>query len=101
MTTRSLMEMAMMLQVTSKRSILPVFLIALALVAGSTFNAWAADHAGNLRQPTVCTEQYLPVCGRINAVVKTYSNACFARAAGAMVIAQGPCRPSKDSLRPN
>jgi hypothetical protein len=91
----------MMFQMTSKRTILPVSLIALALVAGSTFNAWATDDVGNLRRPTVCTEQYLPVCGRINTVVKTYSNACFARAAGATVIAQGPCRPSKDGLRPN
>ncbi len=43
------------------------------------------------RRPTVCTEQYAPVCGRINGVLKTYSNQCFARADGADVIAQGPC----------
>jgi Kazal-type serine protease inhibitor domain len=43
------------------------------------------------RRPTVCTEQYLPVCGRVGDVDKTYSNACFARADGAAVIAQGPC----------
>jgi Kazal-type serine protease inhibitor-like protein len=43
------------------------------------------------RRPTVCTEQYAPVCGRLSNVVKTYSNQCFARAAGAEVIAQGPC----------
>jgi len=31
------------------------------------------------------------VCGRLSNVVKTYSNQCYARAAGAEVIAQGPC----------
>jgi Kazal-type serine protease inhibitor-like protein len=44
------------------------------------------------RRPTVCTEQYAPVCGRVNNVIKTYSNACYARADGAEVIAQGPCK---------
>lgn len=43
------------------------------------------------RRPTVCTEQFAPVCGRIGTVQKTYSNACFARADGATVIAEGPC----------
>ena len=44
------------------------------------------------QRPTVCTQQYAPVCGEIKGVTKTYSNACFAAAAGAKVIAQGPCR---------
>jgi Kazal-type serine protease inhibitor domain len=43
------------------------------------------------RRPTVCTEQYAPVCGRTNGVLKTYSNQCYARADGADVITQGPC----------
>lgn len=43
------------------------------------------------RRPTVCTEQYAPVCGRLNNAIKTYPNQCYARAAGAEVIAQGPC----------
>jgi hypothetical protein len=43
------------------------------------------------RRPTVCTEQYAPVCGRLGNVVDTYSNQCRARAAGAEVIAQGRC----------
>ncbi|MFB9264099.1 hypothetical protein ACFFWD_13100 [Bradyrhizobium erythrophlei] len=42
-------------------------------------------------RPTVCTEQYAPVCGRIGTVTKTFSNACFARAVGAKIIADGPC----------
>jgi hypothetical protein len=45
----------------------------------------------DIRRPAVCTEQYLPVCGRLNGVQKTYPNLCYARAAGAEVIAQGPC----------
>jgi hypothetical protein len=48
------------------------------------------------RRPTVCTEQYAPVCGRINGVLRTYSNQCFARADGADVIAQGPCTGPRD-----
>jgi hypothetical protein len=43
------------------------------------------------RRPTVCTEQYAPVCGRLNNVVKTFPNQCYARAAGAEIIALGPC----------
>ncbi len=43
------------------------------------------------RRPTVCTEQYAPVCGRLDDVAKTYPNRCYARAAGAEVIADGPC----------
>lgn len=43
------------------------------------------------RRPTVCTEHYAPVCGRIGNVIRTFSNACFARAAGAEIISQGPC----------
>ena len=43
-------------------------------------------------QPQVCTEQYAPVCGQIAGTSKTYSNACFAKAAGAKVIADGECK---------
>ena len=48
----------------------------------------------------VCTEQYAPVCGRIGSVTKTYSNTCFARADGATVIAQGPCRSDSGGKTP-
>jgi hypothetical protein len=41
--------------------------------------------------PIVCTEQYAPVCGRIGNVTRTFSNACYANAAGAEIVAQGPC----------
>lgn len=50
-----------------------------------------APNEPDTRRPSVCTEQYAPVCGRLNNLVKTYPNACYARAAGAEVIAQGPC----------
>lgn len=39
----------------------------------------------------VCTQEYAPVCARLGGNTTTYSNQCFARAAGAEVIAQGPC----------
>jgi len=44
------------------------------------------------RQPIFCTEQYEPVCGRIGDNYRIYSNACFAKAAGASVVADGPCK---------
>jgi hypothetical protein len=43
------------------------------------------------RRPEVCTEQYQPVCGRIAETSRVYSNACFARAAGAKIVSEGPC----------
>ncbi len=58
--------------------------------AGIT-TAQLAPQEPDTRRPTVCTEQYAPVCGRLNDVIKTYPNQCYARAAGAEVIAQGPC----------
>ncbi|HEV7506167.1 MAG TPA: Kazal-type serine protease inhibitor domain-containing protein [Thermoanaerobaculia bacterium] len=40
-------------------------------------------------QPDVCTDEFKPVCG-CNG--KTYSNACFAAAAGVNVAAEGACK---------
>jgi hypothetical protein len=37
----------------------------------------------------------MPVCGRIGGMDRTYRNACFARVAGAEIIARGPCRGSR------
>jgi len=68
-------------------------LAALAILA-SPLSAAAAQLEPNdmgKRRPTVCTEQYEPVCGRINGVRKTYSNRCYARADGADIVAQGRC----------
>ena len=62
-----------------------------AILAAGTVTAQIDPKDFGTRRPTVCTEQYAPVCGRINGVLKTYSNRCFARADGADVIAQGPC----------
>ena len=45
-----------------------------------------------VNRPTVCTQQFAPVCAVKNGMARTYSNACFARADGARVIAQGECR---------
>jgi len=50
------------------------------------------DNQNFRRQPTMCTQQYDPVCGVKNYVAKTYSNSCFAAADGAKVISKGPCR---------
>lgn len=40
----------------------------------------------------VCTREYRPVCARRNGRLRTYSNRCTARAAGARVIFVGRCR---------
>ena len=60
-------------------------------VVAGTVTAQIEPKASSMRRPTVCTEQYAPVCGRTNGVLKTYSNQCYARADGADVITQGPC----------
>lgn len=54
-------------------------------------NPQPAPTEPDMRRPTVCTEQYAPVCGRLNNLIKTFSNQCYARAAGAEIVAQGPC----------
>ena len=73
-----------------------VAIVALVLMGGLAIRwisvAAADDNRNFQRRPSVCTQQYAPVCGELNGVSKTYSNACFAAADGAKVIAQGPCR---------
>jgi hypothetical protein len=51
---------------------------------------------------TICTQQFDPVCAVKRGVQRTYSNACFARADGARIIANGPCArmPSPRPPRP-
>jgi Kazal-type serine protease inhibitor domain len=65
-----------------------------AFEAAGTVTAQIEPKDSGARRPTVCTEQYAPVCGRANGVLKTYSNQCFARADGADLVAQGPCTNS-------
>jgi hypothetical protein len=66
-------------------------MIAALLFTTAPAMAQLAPRERELPRPTVCTEQYAPVCGRLNGLVKTYPNNCRARAAGAELIAQGPC----------
>jgi len=73
-------------------------LIACATAAiGIAFSSGSAIAASDTpaKRHTVCIEVYLPVCGKKGNVTKTYSNACFAKADGAKVVAQGPCHPGK------
>jgi len=42
--------------------------------------------------PTMCTQEYAPVCARSGRQDKTFSNACMAKAAGYTVRYQGQCR---------
>ncbi len=47
-------------------------------------------------RPQVCTMEYKPVCARAsNGALKTYPNACHARADSATIVAQGPCDGAK------
>jgi Kazal-type serine protease inhibitor domain len=67
-----------------------------ASMASFTSNASAQSGSGvsalpGVRRPIFCTEQYAPVCGRVGAEYKTYSNSCLARAAGAKIVQDGRC----------
>jgi hypothetical protein len=66
--------------------------------------AQAQSQAGGLalpgaRRPVYCTEQFAPVCGRVGDSYRIYSNSCFARAAGAEIVRDGPC-PANRTYRP-
>jgi len=43
------------------------------------------------KTPIFCAEVYQPVCGVKDGKAKTYSSACFAKADGAQVVADGEC----------
>lgn len=85
----------MMYRPTHQDVIWSIAAIAAILLIGLVSRAWAGEWIATPARTIVCTEQYLPVCGQRGDVVKTYSNACFARADGATVIARGPCNGQK------
>ena len=70
------------------------FALLAAILAGLVVSATAAEPENGKfwRRPTICTQQYAPVCGTKNGVMKVYSIRCFAAAEGAKVIATGTCR---------
>lgn len=41
--------------------------------------------------PSMCTQQYEPVCGRRGDSIQSFGNACEARSAGYQVIGRGRC----------
>jgi hypothetical protein len=62
-------------------------LIAIVCLAATTFSTSRQAAAAK-----VCSENYLPVCAVDGAGTRrTYSNACFARQAGAKVLHPGAC----------
>jgi hypothetical protein len=69
---------------------------AIAALLGPVVVASADQPAANgynvATRPTACTLNYLPVCAKKHGVVRTYSNACGAKAEGARVVADGPCQ---------
>jgi hypothetical protein len=82
----------MMIWHERKRALILTIALVSGSVAGTMSAASEPDNRSFQRRPSVCTEQYAPVCGKLNGVTKTYSNSCYAAAEGAKVIAQGPCR---------
>jgi hypothetical protein len=52
------------------------------------------------KRPDFCTEQYEPVCGRLGEAYKIYSNACFARMAGASIVTDKTCPDDKSTPSP-
>ncbi len=59
--------------------------------ARASADRYAQADPAPARPPVFCMEVYQPVCGRIDATFKTYSNACFARGDGATIVGDGPC----------
>jgi len=43
------------------------------------------------KPPIFCAEVYNPVCAIKDNAIRTYSNACFAKADGARIISEGEC----------
>jgi hypothetical protein len=70
----------------------------LAIVAAST--AFFGNQASAQNRSVICTQIFAPVCAVRFGVARTYSNACFARAAGARIVAAGPCRRAPIHRRP-
>jgi hypothetical protein len=70
----------------------------------NTCNAQAAgyvvSHRGECRvssipnasRPVACTREFVPVCAVRGNAVRTFNNACLARASGFRTIRSGPCR---------
>ena len=56
---------------------------------------------GNNEQPTVCTLQYDPVCGRKGEDIRTYGNSCMLKASNAQFLYEGQCRPDTTSTAPH
>ena len=46
---------------------------------------------GGGEEPTFCTREYAPVCARRHGELRTFPNACEARAADYRVVDNGPC----------
>ncbi|TGV14318.1 peptidase [Mesorhizobium sp. M8A.F.Ca.ET.173.01.1.1] len=42
-------------------------------------------------QPAFCTREYAPVCGRRHGEMRTFPNACEARASDYRIVGEGPC----------
>jgi Kazal-type serine protease inhibitor-like protein len=76
--------------------------IVLHLLAAGVLSACTVavvDTPRPIPRPQACTFEYAPVCGQRGDRLRTFSNACLARAEGFRVVARGQCRRPA-SVRP-
>lgn len=59
------------------------------ILAGCTVVVEEPDRPG---RPQICTMEHRPVCARSDGRLRSFSNACMARAAGYRVVHPGACR---------
>lgn len=59
--------------------------------AGLTWVLVLGAAAASERSDVMCPTPYALVCGLVDRAKRTFSNACRANAAGALVVAQGAC----------
>ena len=60
-------------------------------LAAAMLVATTALLAGHAHAAAFCTQEYAPVCAEAKGQRQTFSNACFARAAGARIVHRGAC----------
>ena len=65
-------------------------LSAFAVAAGLAAAAIVFPSGG--ARAAVCFEVWQPVCGTVAGIKRTFSNACFAKAAGARHVRKGECK---------
>jgi hypothetical protein len=66
-------------------------LLFVAILAGLV-SAAASIPAGSVAYAKACNDMWMPVCGKLNGMKHTYSNACWAKMAKARIVHKGECK---------